>query len=84
MDKAEFAELPNKLDVTQHFDLCNSTLLLFLRGEGNVLFVKDYRGERVISIPIQVRTQYEAQSSYLQHFWHGSQTHLEAWKSEVF
>lgn len=50
MDEAEFAELPDKLDVAQHFDLCNSTLLLFLRGERAVLFVKHYTDETFISI----------------------------------
>lgn len=50
MDKAQFAELPDKLDVAQHFDLCDRTLLLFLRGERAVLFLKDYGGKTSISI----------------------------------
>lgn len=87
MDKGQFAQLPDKLDVAQHFDLCNRTLLLFLRGKRAVLFVKDYNGKTLISITSRDGETFCNQSydlsSYLQHFWHGSQTHLEAWKSEV-
>lgn len=43
MDKVEFAKFPNEFDVAQHLDLCNSTLLLLLRGEWVVIFLKDYR-----------------------------------------
>ncbi len=44
MDKVEFAKFPNEFDVAQHLDLCHGTLLLLLRSEWAVLFVKDYRG----------------------------------------
>lgn len=50
MDEAEFAELPDKLDVAQHFDLCNSTLLLFLRSERAILFFKHYTDKTFIII----------------------------------
>lgn len=42
MDKVEFAKFTNEFDVAQHLDLCDSTLLLLLRGEWAVTFVKDY------------------------------------------
>lgn len=42
VNKAEFAKFPNKFDVSQHLDLCNSTLLLLVCGKWAVLFVKDY------------------------------------------
>lgn len=40
VDEVEFAKFPNEFDVAQHFDLRNSTLLLFLRGERAIVFVK--------------------------------------------
>lgn len=46
VDKIEFSKFPNEFDVAQHLELCNTTLLLLLRGEWVVLFVKDYKGEK--------------------------------------
>ena len=43
MDEVEFAKFPDEFDVAQHLELCNTTLLLLLRGERGVIFVKDYR-----------------------------------------
>lgn len=43
VDKVEFAKFADEFDVTQHLDLCDGTLLLLLRGEWAVAFVKDYR-----------------------------------------
>lgn len=43
MDETEFAKFTDKFDVSQHFELCNGTLLLLLRGEWVVMFVKDYK-----------------------------------------
>ena len=45
VDKVEFAKFPNEFDVAEHLDLRNSTLLLLLRGEWAVTFLKDYREE---------------------------------------
>lgn len=43
MDEVEFAKFPDEFDVTQHLELCHRPLLLLLRGEGVVMFVKDYK-----------------------------------------
>lgn len=48
VDKVEFAKFPNEFDVAQHLDLCNSTLLLLVRGEGAVISLKDYREEEKV------------------------------------
>lgn len=41
VDKIELAKLPDEFDVAQHLDLCNSTLLLLVRGERAIVFLKD-------------------------------------------
>lgn len=46
MDEVEFAKFTNEFDVAKHLDLCNSTLLLLVRGEWAVIFVEDYRTKR--------------------------------------
>ena len=43
MDEVEFAKFTDEFDVAKHLDLCNSTLLLLVRGEWAVIFVEDYR-----------------------------------------
>lgn len=45
VDKVEFAKFADEFDVAQHLDLCDGALLLLLRGEWAVAFVKDYRKE---------------------------------------
>lgn len=50
VDKVEFAKFPNEFDVAQHFDLRNGTLLLLLRGEWALMFLKDCRGEKKIKL----------------------------------
>lgn len=46
MDEIEFAKFTDKFDVSQHLELRNRTLLLLLRGEWVVMFVKDYRKKK--------------------------------------
>lgn len=41
VDKIELAKFPDEFDVAQHLDLCNSTLLLLIRGQWAILFLKD-------------------------------------------
>lgn len=41
VNEIEFAKLSNEFDVAQHFDLGDGTLLLLLRGEWAVIFIKD-------------------------------------------
>ena len=43
VDEVEFAKFTDEFDVAKHLDLCNSTLLLLVRGEWAVIFVEDYR-----------------------------------------
>ena len=45
VDEVEFAKFANEFDVAKHLDLCNSTLLLLVRGEWAVIFVEDYKKE---------------------------------------
>lgn len=41
VDKTELSKFPDEFDVAQHLDLCNSTLLLLIRGEWAIVFLKD-------------------------------------------
>lgn len=43
VDKVEFAKFADEFNVAQHLDLCNSTLLLLVRGEWAIIFLKNYR-----------------------------------------
>lgn len=94
MDEVEFAKFPDEFNVAKHLDLGNGTLLLLLRSKRVVMFVIDW-GEKIIRGKQQkgyvtnytTRTSWEIHKDkrpYFQHFWCGSQIHLEAWKSAVF
>lgn len=95
MDKVEFAKFRNEFNVAQHLALCNGTLLLLFGGEWSVIFVKDYRENLVKRLNIgnnfctacifsnRPRVAI-VKCTYVQHFWCGSQIHLEAWKSGAF
>lgn len=39
MNEIELAKLPNELDVAQHLDLSDGTLLLLFRGKRAITFV---------------------------------------------
>lgn len=79
VDKIEFAKFTDEFDVSQHLDLCNSTLLLLLRSEWVVMFVKDCR-QRLFLLNGRMcynKHVYKKRFTHGQHSWHGFQIHLE-------
>lgn len=75
MDEIEFAKFPNEFDVTQHLELCHRPLLLLLRSEWVVMFVKDYKQinkqqfNHLLSVPTTPTEKvFHLRSTFLERF----------------